>query len=87
MRRLLSLALAVALALAAAPAAFAAVGFRTLSIPDPQGGAIEAGVWYPAADEPGARSVTRFGEPLLIDAPVRAERLPLVDMSNGPGGG
>ncbi|MDQ8755223.1 dienelactone hydrolase [Sphingosinicella sp. LHD-64] len=68
----------LALCLLVGQPAWAGVGFETLTIPDPQGGSIEVGIWYPAAShmQPAA------GDP----APVVGEGLPLVVLSHGNGG-
>lgn len=79
------LAAAVAAASLATPA-LASVGFRVMSIPDPAGGQIEVGVWYPA-DAP-ARPMP-FGlheQTVAAGAPIVGRRLPLVVMSHGNGG-
>jgi len=80
------LAAALAAALAIATTAVASTGFQVLRIPDPAGGEIEVGLWYPA-DAP-AKSM-RFGldsQTVADGAPVVGAGLPLVVMSHGNGG-
>lgn len=79
------LAAAVAAASLATPA-LADVGFRVFNIPDPAGGQIEVGVWYPT--DALARP-TPFGlasQTVAAGAPFKGGRLPLVVMSHGNGG-
>jgi len=80
-------ALLPALACLAAPAvATADVGFNTVSVPDPQGRAIEVGVWYPT-DAPAKAPPPNLGDqPLALGAPLAGDHLPLVVMSHGNGG-
>lgn len=85
MTRLSGLA-AVLVLLVYGVAAHAAVGFQHFTIPDPQGPALEVGVWYPTDAAPNPTSVELFREALAKDAPVKGQRLPLVVMSHGSGG-
>jgi len=62
------------------------VGFNTVSVPDPQGRAIEVGVWYPT-DAPAKAPPPNLGDqPLALGAPLAGDHLPLVVMSHGNGG-
>lgn len=73
-------------AAALATPALAGVGFKVFSIPDPQGGQIEVGVWYPS-DAPG--KPMPFGlasQTVAVGAALKGEKLPLVVMSHGNGG-
>ncbi|WP_269716001.1 alpha/beta hydrolase family protein [Caulobacter sp. NIBR2454] len=69
----------------AAPA-LAGVGFQVLRVPDPEGGTIEVGVWYPA-DGP-VRTIPMGLNSMEVSpgAPLKGEGLPLVVMSHGHGG-
>lgn len=69
----------------AAPA-LAGVGFQKLSIPDPQGGSIEVGIWHPA-DGP-IRTIPLGLNKMEVSpgAPIQGAALPLVVMSHGHGG-
>jgi predicted dienelactone hydrolase len=70
------------------PPASTGVGYQLLQMPDPAGGTVEVGVWYPvAADIPLAVTyVSAYPLQLAKDAPVRGDHLPLVVMSHGNGG-
>ena len=74
--------------LQAPPPTATGVGFQEIRMPDPAGGTIQVGVWYPvAADAPLTLSyVSAFPLQLATDAPVRGDHLPLVVMSHGSGG-
>jgi predicted dienelactone hydrolase len=79
-------AVALAVLLAVAPAAYAGVGFQHIEIHNPDGPAIEAGVWYPSDAPPKPTRVEAFERPLAEGAPVAGRKLPLVVMSHGLGG-
>ena len=79
------LAAAVAAACLAGPAA-ASVGFRVMTIPDPAGGQIEVGVWYPAEAPAKAMPFGLGSQTVAAGAPIVGQRLPLVVMSHGNGG-
>jgi predicted dienelactone hydrolase len=81
------LLLALAALLIALPArAETNIGFRTLSIPDGQGAAIEVGVWHPTA-APATAPIRGLGdEKVAAGGPLLGEHLPLVVMSHGNGG-
>jgi len=72
-----------------APPRFPGVGYQELQMPDPAGGTVEVGVWYPAAaDAPLVPTqISAYPLQLAKDAPVRGDHLPLVVMSHGNGGG
>jgi predicted dienelactone hydrolase len=77
--------LSLLLLLVLAPLAHAGVGFQRFTIPDPQGPAIEVGVWYPTASP--ALAVTHRGAATLgANAPIEGRGLPLVVISHGTGG-
>lgn len=67
-------------------AARASVGFQHLTIPDPQGGGIEVGLWYPASATPKPERVELFTQDLAKDAAPEGRNLPLVVISHGTGG-
>jgi predicted dienelactone hydrolase len=85
LRFLRLLAAAVAATCLAGPAA-ASVGFRVMSIPDPAGGQIEVGVWYPAEAPAKAMPFGLGHQTVAAGAPIVGQRLPLVVMSHGNGG-
>jgi predicted dienelactone hydrolase len=87
------IALLAACAAAAEPAspppAYPGVGYQELQMPDPAGGTMEVGIWYPvAADAPlSVTYVSAYPLQLARDAPAHGDHLPLVIMSHGNGGG
>ncbi|MBO9710830.1 MAG: dienelactone hydrolase [Caulobacter sp.] len=83
---LLALAALACLALPAARASAGEVGFRVISVPDPQGQPLEVGIWYPT-DVAATAPARGMGDlPVAAVAPVAGQRLPLVVMSHGNGG-
>ncbi len=85
MRRLISLATLI-VGLSVSQMADAAVGYQRLSIPDPGGPPIEAGVWYPSEAAPENINLELFPVSVAQDAPVAGVGRPLVMMSHGNGG-
>lgn len=83
MRRLLLLC---CLILVSAVPARASVGFQVVHIPDPEGGTIEAGIWYPANATPVTAELGLSTQTVAANAPAVGARLPLVVMSHGNGG-
>jgi predicted dienelactone hydrolase len=77
-------ALATLLTLAAAPAL--AVGFEHVTVPDPDGAPLEAGIWYPSDAPASPRPLGLFAQTVAAGAPVTGRGLPLVVMSHGTGG-
>lgn len=79
-------ALLVCLTLACATPAPASVGFQVVRIPDPAGGTIEAGIWYPAKAAPATTELGLAAQTVAAGAPLVGEHLPLVVISHGNGG-
>ena len=77
-------ALATLLTLAAAPAL--AVGFERVTVPDPAGPPLEAGIWYPSEAPASPQPLGLFVQTVATGAPVAGRGLPLVVMSHGTGG-
>jgi predicted dienelactone hydrolase len=77
-------ALATLLTLAAAPAL--AVGFERVTVPDPDGLPLEAGIWYPSDAPALPQPLGLFVQTVATGAPVAGRGLPLVVMSHGTGG-
>jgi predicted dienelactone hydrolase len=69
----------------AAPA-LASVGFQVVHIPDPAGGTIEAGIWYPAEAAPVTAELGLSTQTVAAEAPLVGAHRPLVVMSHGNGG-
>jgi predicted dienelactone hydrolase len=79
-----AVALATLLTLAAAPAL--AVGFERVSVPDPDGPPLEAGIWYPTDAPASPQPLGLFAQNVAAGEPVAGRDLPLVVMSHGTGG-
>jgi predicted dienelactone hydrolase len=77
-------ALTTLLTLAAGPAL--AVGFEQVTVPDPDGPPLEAGIWYPSDAPPSSQPLGLFVQDVASGAPVAGRALPLVVMSHGTGG-
>jgi predicted dienelactone hydrolase len=77
-------ALAMLLTLAAAPAL--AAGFEHVTVPDPDGPPLEAGIWYPTDAPASPQPLGLFVQSVAVGAPVAGRGLPLVVMSHGTGG-
>lgn len=76
------------LAVATALTATRPVGFQQVVVSDGDGGHFALSLWYPTTASP--RPTTLIGTRLMTvakDAPVAGERLPLVLISHGNGGG
>jgi predicted dienelactone hydrolase len=63
-----------------------AVGYQTLSMPDPEGPPVDVAVWYPADGAGSPTSVGPFTQTLSVQAPMLGNDLPLVVISHGNGG-
>ena len=74
------------LLLAFASPALASVGFQTAHIPDPAGGTIEIGIWYPANVPPVTAQLGLSAQTVAAGAPMVGNHLPLVVISHGNGG-
>jgi predicted dienelactone hydrolase len=64
----------------------ATVGYQELQIPDPAGGTIEIGIWYPADAPAATRYVGPYPLEVAQDAPVSGRHHGLIVMSHGNGG-
>jgi predicted dienelactone hydrolase len=74
----------VALMIAATPALSA--GFERVTVPDPDGPALEAGIWYPSEAPASPQSLGLHRQTVAIGGPVAGRGLPLIVMSHGSGG-
>ncbi len=61
-------------------------GFSTATLPDPMGGNMRYGIWYPTADEEGIIRLGPFAFPGTQDAQPAAGKFPLVVISHGSEG-
>ncbi len=64
----------------------ASVGFQQVTIPDPQGKPIAAGIWYPSTVQPSPHALGMFSQTVALDGELSGERLPLILISHGTGG-
>ena len=72
---------------AAAPVPAApAVGYQSLSMPDPEGPPVEVDIWYPTSGVAAPRPIGPFVETVATDGPLAGDRLPLIVISHGNGG-
>jgi predicted dienelactone hydrolase len=73
-----------ALLLAATPA-FSA-GFERVTVPDPNGAALEVGIWYPSEAAASSQQLGTYTQSVAPGAPIAGRNLPLIVMSHGSGG-
>ncbi len=67
--------------------AVATVGFQQLAVPDAAGKPISVFVWYPSNDPATNQQLGGFMQTVSVGARVLGERLPLIVISHGTGGG
>ena len=63
------------------------VGFQTVDIPDPGHESIRTVIWYPTSAAAGFVFLGNSLERVAKNGPVRSDRLPLIVISHGTGGG
>lgn len=73
-----------ALLLAATPA-FSA-GFERVSVPDPNGAALEVGIWYPSDAPAASQQLGAYTQSVATGGAITGRNLPLIVMSHGSGG-
>jgi predicted dienelactone hydrolase len=73
-----------ALMLATAPALSA--GFERVTVPDPDGPPLEAGIWYPSEAPTSSQPLGLYRQSVATDGAVAGRRLPLIVISHGSGG-
>jgi predicted dienelactone hydrolase len=69
-----------------AAAAFAAVGYQQVTIPDRDGKSMQAGIWYPSNTQPLAHPLGMFTQEVALNGPIAGQGLPLILISHGTGG-
>jgi predicted dienelactone hydrolase len=72
------------LLLATAPAL--SVGFAQVTVPDPDGPPLEAGIWYPSAAPASPQRLGFYTQTVAAGGEVTGNGLPLVVISHGTGG-
>ncbi len=80
-----AMAIVASALLLAAPAG--AVGFQKVTAPDPDDAPLEVGIWYPSAAPVAPQRLALFRQEVAADGAVAGERLPLIVISHGTGGG
>jgi predicted dienelactone hydrolase len=73
-----------ALIMAATPAL--AAGFQQVTVPDPEGPPLEAGIWYPSAAPASPQRLGLFQQTVATGGAVTGRGLPLIVISHGTGG-
>jgi predicted dienelactone hydrolase len=63
-----------------------AAGFAQVMVPDPDGPALEAGIWYPSNAPASSQRLGPYTQTVASGGQVLGRRLPLVVMSHGTGG-
>jgi predicted dienelactone hydrolase len=71
--------------LLAATPAFSA-GFEQVTVPDPGGAPLEAGIWYPSNAPALPQQLGLFEQTVAVGGAVSGHSLPLIVMSHGSGG-
>jgi len=62
------------------------VGFEHVTVPDPDGPALEAGIWYPSEAPPTSQPIGLYQQTVATGSAVAGRGLPLIVMSHGSGG-
>jgi predicted dienelactone hydrolase len=70
--------------LATAPALCA--GFERVTVPDPEGTPLEAGIWYPSEAPASSQPLGLYQQSVATGGAIAGRGLPLVVMSHGSGG-
>lgn len=63
-----------------------AVGFQHVTAPDPDGAALEVGIWYPSSATPAVLPGRTVTQNVAVDAAIDGQALPLIVISHGTGG-
>ena len=72
------------LMLAATPALSA--GFERVTVPDPDGPPLEAGIWYPSGTSASSQSIGAYTQTVAAGGEIAGRGLPLIVISHGSGG-
>jgi predicted dienelactone hydrolase len=72
------------LMLAATPAHSA--GFERVTVPDPDGPPLEAGIWYPSGASASSQPIGAYSQTVAAGGEIAGRGLPLIVMSHGSGG-
>jgi hypothetical protein len=61
-------------------------GFERVTVPDPDGQPLEAGVWYPSEAPAFSQPIGLYQQSVAVGGAVAGRNLPLIVMSHGSGG-
>src|SRR5215471_2089891 len=61
-------------------------GFERITVPDPDGPPLEAGIWYPSDAPASSQRLGAYAQTVAVGGAVAGRSLPLVVMSHGTGG-
>jgi predicted dienelactone hydrolase len=78
-------ATALATPMLATPPALSA-GFERVTVPDPDGPPLEAGIWYPSEAPASSQPIGLYQQTVAAGGAVAGRNLPLIVMSHGSGG-
>ena len=65
---------------------WATVGFQQATIPDRNGKAMQAGIWYPSNVQTSPHPIGMFSQDVALNVPIAGQGLPLILISHGTGG-
>src|SRR5712671_608650 len=85
-RRPMNIAVAAVGALILATTPALAVGFEQAMVPDPDGPALETGIWHPSDAPASSQRLGLYAQTVTAGGVVAGNGLPLVVMSHGTGG-
>jgi predicted dienelactone hydrolase len=78
-------ATALATLMLTATPAFSA-GFERVTVPDPDGPPLEAGIWYPSGTAASSQPIGAYSQMVATGGEIAGRGLPLIVMSHGSGG-
>ena len=61
-------------------------GFERVTVPDPDGQPLEAGVWYPSEVPASSQPIGLYHQTVAVGGAIAGWNLPLIVMSHGSGG-
>jgi predicted dienelactone hydrolase len=61
-------------------------GFERVTVPDPDGPPLEAGIWYPSGTSASSQPIGAYSQTVAAGGEIAGRGLPLIVMSHGSGG-
>jgi len=61
-------------------------GFERVTVPDPDGPPLEAGIWYPSGTSASSQPIGAYSQTVAAGGAIAGRGLPLIVMSHGSGG-